>query len=334
MPEQNLGRIVPFHLGEWNSATNYVKLDMVSYQGGSYIARADSSNITPTNTASWGVIASQGIQGVAGATDSANKALSNLTVSGNTAVQALGLTGVISDDLNDARTTGIYTFASTALNRPLNCVEGLLEVKYSSDLHMAQVLSNYQGLDMWCRYGYSGGTSTISWSPWQALYNEMTGAISYFAGKRPRGWLEADGAAVLRADYPGLFEVITVRYGSGDGSTTFNLPDLRGQFLRGWDSGRGVDSGRSEGSSQGDAIRNITGLFVDDGTLGFSSNSSAKYDGAFHKASITSTAVYRADYIGQTGMETAVGFDASRTVPTASENRPINVALLVCIRAY
>jgi microcystin-dependent protein len=280
------------------------------------------------------VIASQGIQGVAGATDSANKALSNLTVSGNTALQALGISGEAERDLNSARTTGIYTTTATTVNRPPNCVEGLLEVNYVSDLHMNQVFSNYQGRQMWWRYGYSGGTTNIKWSPWRALYTEMTGAISYFAGRRPDGWLEANGSAVSRRDYPGLFEVITTRYGSGDGSTTFNLPDLRGQFLRGWDNARGVDSGRSEGSSQGDAIRNITGLFVDDGTLGFSSNSSAKYDGAFHKASITSAAVYRADYIGQTGMDTAVGFDASRTVPTASENRPINVALLVCIRAY
>ena len=48
------------------------------------------------------------------------------------------------------------------------------------------------------------------------------------------------------------------RFGAGDGSTTFNIPDLRGEFLRGWDNGRGVDNGRALGSSQTDAFKSHT----------------------------------------------------------------------------
>jgi microcystin-dependent protein len=66
----------------------------------------------------------------------------------------------------------------------------------------------------------------------------------------PAGYLECNGAAVSRTVYAGLFAKIGTTYGAGDGSTTFNLPDLRGEFIRGWDNGRGVDASRSLGSTQ------------------------------------------------------------------------------------
>ena len=60
----------------------------------------------------------------------------------------------------------------------------------------------------------------------------------------PTGYLECDGAAVSRTTYSALFAIIGIAYGSGNGSSTFNLPDLRGEFIRGFDHGKGVDSGR------------------------------------------------------------------------------------------
>ena len=81
----------------------------------------------------------------------------------------------------------------------------------------------------------------------------LTGSILFMATPIvPNGWLKADGLAVSRATYSRLFTAIGTTYGSGDGSTTFNLPDLRGQFIRGFDDGRGVDSGRVLGSYQAD----------------------------------------------------------------------------------
>lgn len=71
----------------------------------------------------------------------------------------------------------------------------------------------------------------------------------------PAGWLECDGAAVSRATYAALFAAISTTYGVGDGSTTFNLPDLRGEFPRGWDHGRGVDVARALGSAQSDQLK-------------------------------------------------------------------------------
>lgn len=74
----------------------------------------------------------------------------------------------------------------------------------------------------------------------------------------PAGTLECDGSAISRADYGALFDVIGTDYGSGDGSTTFNLPDLRGEFIRGWDNGRGVDSGRGHATTQSDELKSHT----------------------------------------------------------------------------
>ena len=92
-----------------------------------------------------------------------------------------------------------------------------------------------------------------------ALARVPAGMVMHFAGAdAPSGWLACDGSAVARADYADLFSAIGTVHGAGDGSTTFNLPDLRGEFLRGLDSGRGVDADRALGSAQGEAYKSHT----------------------------------------------------------------------------
>lgn len=79
----------------------------------------------------------------------------------------------------------------------------------------------------------------------------MTAMVAAFAMMyAPAGWLKCNGAAVSRTAFANLFRWIGTHYGAGDGSTTFNLPDMRGLFPRGWDDGRGVDPGRAFGSFQ------------------------------------------------------------------------------------
>ena len=78
--------------------------------------------------------------------------------------------------------------------------------------------------------------------------------IAYAANSIPSGYLKANGAAVSRTVYADLFAVIGTTFGVGDGSTTFNLPDLRGEFIRGFDDGRGADSGRVFGSTQAEGV--------------------------------------------------------------------------------
>lgn len=75
----------------------------------------------------------------------------------------------------------------------------------------------------------------------------------------PGGWLSPSGQVVSRTTYAALFSVIGITFGAGDGSTTFALPDLRGEFIRGWSNGRsGVDVGRGFGSTQLDEFRSHT----------------------------------------------------------------------------
>ena len=92
------------------------------------------------------------------------------------------------------------------------------------------------------------GSGNLSFSIVQGV---PSGAVFCIAvASVPSGYLECNGAAVSRTTYAALFAVIGTQYGSGNGSSTFNIPDLRGEFIRGFDNGRGVDSGRSVASSQ------------------------------------------------------------------------------------
>jgi microcystin-dependent protein len=67
------------------------------------------------------------------------------------------------------------------------------------------------------------------------------GSVQMYAGSTiPTGWLLCDGAAVSRASNPALFTAIGTTYGSGDGSTTFNLPDMRSRMPIGAGTGTGL----------------------------------------------------------------------------------------------
>lgn len=82
----------------------------------------------------------------------------------------------------------------------------------------------------------------------------------------PDGYLYCNGAAVSRTTYAGLFTAIASNFGEGDASTTFNVPELRGQFLRGQDDSEGVDpdaAGRSTNSSGGNTGDNVGSQQVD-----------------------------------------------------------------------
>jgi len=153
-----------------------------------------------------------------------------------------------------------------------------------------------------------------------------SGAVQTFAmNAAPTGWLKSDGSAVSRTTYADLFTAIGTTFGSGDGSTTFNLPDLRGEFVRGFDDGRGVDSGRSFGSAQSWAIENIVGTFTD---IRVRLNTIFSATGAFTGSTGTNSGDSGAGGAATVNFD----FDASRVVNTASETRPRNIALLYCIK--
>jgi phage-related tail fiber protein len=103
----------------------------------------------------------------------------------------------------------------------------------------------------------SNRTLTLPDASGEVVINpSLAGMVATFAMVTPpAGWLKANGQAVSRTTYAALFTAIGTTFGAGDGSTTFNLPDLRGEFMRGWDDSRGIDSGRVFGSAQADEFK-------------------------------------------------------------------------------
>lgn len=171
---------------------------------------------------------------------------------------------------------------------------------------------------------YSNRAATTFWVKEKMVDEAIpTGTILFIASNVvPMGFLAANGQWVSRADFARLFTAIGTTYGVADGVNYFALPDLRGVFLRGFDAGRGLDSGRAFGSYQGDAIRNIVGQFT-------SFTNSINASGVF---GISSLSGFGRAYDADDGRG-VTNFDASRVVPTAAENRPVNIAMLAVIKA-
>lgn len=147
------------------------------------------------------------------------------------------------------------------------------------------------------------------------LLNAMTpaGEVSAFARTTaPDGWLVCDGTTVSRTTYARLFAAIGTTFGAGNGSTTFRIPDLRGEFIRALDLGRGVDAGRVLGSFQAGEIQ------------------SHKH---FGKNIAGSDGIPDTGFTAGERLGSGDGNPAFETTNTGgSETRPRNVALLVCIR--
>lgn len=140
------------------------------------------------------------------------------------------------------------------------------------------------------------------------------GNVAHFAGTTaPAGWLLCNGATVSRTDYAALFAAIGTTYGAGDGATTFALPDLRGEFIRGLDSGRGVDTGRALGSAQAGQLGNHT-----------HTHNEGLSQGVLAGGSFT---VPTRDAGASNATTSAAGGTSN-----GSETRPRNVAMLPCIK--
>jgi microcystin-dependent protein len=169
------------------------------------------------------------------------------------------------------------------------------------------------------QFGYSSDGGGSSGTTIDA--NPLGTVLQYVGISEPAGYKFCNGQALSRTEYQALFSLIGITYGEGDHITTFNLPDYRGVFLRGFDNGRNLDPNRKLNELQGDAIRNITGRF----------------NGVESHDVIAEGAIYVS---GSGGIGTAKSdwdnkiytFDASKVVPVADENRPINMAINYIIK--
>lgn len=171
------------------------------------------------------------------------------------------------------------------------------------------------------------------------------GVVEFFAmTAAPNGWLKADGSAVSRTDYATLFNAIGTTFGAGDGSTNFNLPDLRGEFVRGFDDGRGLDAERTLGSIQTGGIPD----HVHEGIYSGEEGSGYMYYGGYLPVENGGKAVEggcgafpgpNKTYSPSTSINPVetdgIWSNSIRTRQTQNciaETRPCNVALLACIK--
>lgn len=173
--------------------------------------------------------------------------------------------------------------------------------------HREGAYAAYFGLDTDNQFKVGGYSMGASYLVWHGGNCDLVGSISYFAmNGPPAGFIKANGAAISRTNYAGLFAKIGTYYGAGDGSTTFNVPDLRGEFIRGFDDARGVDTNRVFGSWQAQDIQPHTHAI-------YASGSNTSY--------------------GRQGTGSGAGDYNALTASTGTtETRPRNVALLACIK--
>lgn len=248
------------------------------------------------------------------------------------------------EDLDTIVKTGIYgqganRNATLARHYPEEGKAGMLITHKESGNSTHQIFTVFDTGHQYSR----GKDAQQRWLPWvridgiekanatdfNALHDLFIGIpIPYPLSSVPTGCLAMNGQRFDKARYPKLGQ----KYPSGQ------LPDLRGEFVRGWDNGRGVDAQRVLLSAQGDAIRNITG-----GSDNILKSKTTANRGAFSGSETDwrptladSSTNLSSTNTGDSPVykEMNIGFDASRVVPTANENRPRNIAFhYICLAA-
>lgn len=171
---------------------------------------------------------------------------------------------------------------------------------------------------------------------WALLTTPPGQIIAVAQNTAPAGYLKANGALVSRTTYAALFAAIGTTFGVGDGSTTFGLPDLRGEFMRGWDDGRGIDSGRVFGSAQTDSNQGHKHVSPVNDTLATLSLQLARGASPSWPYSSASIGVAGCNTVNVNVTNPTSGEDqwlyTGPDVYISGESRPRNIALLMCIK--
>jgi hypothetical protein len=165
-----------------------------------------------------------------------------------------------------------------------------------------------------------------------AVQGVDTGTVAAFGvSSAPTGWLKCNGAAVSRTTYADLFTVIGTTFGTGDGSTTFNVPDLRGVWVRGLDDGRGKDSSRALNNTvQADGIPRMRGRFQD--AHGASRMNPVNVSGFTNPFVGNGTSSWRTSIEAVSGSSARIELDSARVITGTTDVTVENIALLYCIK--
>lgn len=169
-------------------------------------------------------------------------------------------------------------------------------------------LESGTGVGQLLKFAVAGQLPALDGSQLTGIANTPVGMVDWFATETaPTGYLKCNGAQISRTVYEALWNTVGDRYGAGNGTTTFTLPDLRGVFIRGWDDSRGFDPARAFGSYQADELK----------AHSHNIRASGGSSGPQNAISIDANNGVRSGYIYDTG---------------GPETRPKNVALLPCIK--
>lgn len=179
----------------------------------------------------------------------------------------------------------------------------------------------------------SGSGTYANWTISQSSLGVSTvpvGTVIHSAASAaPAGYLKCNGAAISRSVYANLFAAIGTTYGAGDGATTFNVPELRGEFIRSLDDGRGIDSGRAIGTAQGDTMQghkhNMNMSNIGDAAV-YTLTSNAGGQGGI---AVGNTPVSGSPSLG---IASPISDGTNGSPRTGTETRPRNIALLACIK--
>jgi microcystin-dependent protein len=176
------------------------------------------------------------------------------------------------------------------------------------------------------------GTANITIEANDPNSGAPVGAILYYPSATiPVGWMICDGASLSTTTFSLLFSKIGYTFG-GSGSV-FRLPDLRGEFIRSWDGGRGVDAGRTLGSSQSHLFRSHQHLTAWSQDSPASVTNSVLYAGRVDQLG-GAAAGFRDVEAGSSGSPDADEAVMFTTATGGSETRPRNIALVACIKVF
>lgn len=264
-------------------------------------ARAAISALSTTEKAASAQVADRVLTGAAGGTSNAITATFSPNVTALTDGLRVRVTG-LSPNTSTAPTLAAGTTAATVIKGPQNTALNIGDIPFEAD------------------FTYS--SAAAAW----ILNNPVpcvVGTVQSFAmSTAPAGWLKCNGAAVSRTTYAALFAAIGTTFGAGDGSTTFNLPELRGEFVRGLDDGRGIDTGRAIGSAQGQSITDHQHL-----------QAFGPLNGDGGRYGKVATGINATQYSLTAGPNGDANYTSGVQGPTTgAENRPRNVAMLYCIK--
>jgi hypothetical protein len=250
-----------------------------------------------------------------------NITATNVSVTGISTLTQVIATGIVGTSVTatnliatNLRVSGITTLGSSNGIGTVTIGTGITALLVDGNARITGILSIGQGT-----ITIDGNTNTISGV---SSVSDATGSylsippgtvISVASSIAPAGYLKANGAAISRSTYSTLFAGIGTVHGAGNGTSTFNIPDLRGEFIRGWADGRAVDTGRSFGSSQADDFKSHT-----------------------HSVSFNFTSVVTQPGGNETpgggGRGQYANISATATANGGTETRPRNIALLYCIK--